>query len=189
MSEPPASVAAALPAADLARAADYARQALSPATLRAYRADWEDFTAWCRPRGAVALPAEPATVAAYLASMAVTHARATLRRRLAAIGRAHRMKGLPWDASHPAIRDTLAGILRRHGTPPRRAAALGTAELRRLVATCGSSLTGQRDRTLLLLGFATALRRPELVAVARKEPRSSRATIYRASTAIAERWS
>jgi hypothetical protein len=79
-------------------------------------------------------------VAAYLASMAVTHARATLRRRLAAIGRAHRMKGLPWDASHPAIRDTLAGIARRHGTPPRRAAALGTAELRRLVATCDGGL-------------------------------------------------
>jgi hypothetical protein len=39
VSEPPAPVAASLPAADLARAADYARQALSPATLRAYRAD------------------------------------------------------------------------------------------------------------------------------------------------------
>jgi len=168
MSEPPAPAASSLPAADLALAADYARQALSPATLRAYRADWDDFTAWCHRRGVASLPADPASVAAYLASMAVTHARATLRRRLAAIGRAHRMKGLAWDASHPAIRDTLAGIFRRHGTPPRRAAALGTAEIRRLVATCDTGLAGQRDRALLLLGFAGALRRSELVAVERE---------------------
>lgn len=168
MSEPPASVLATLPASDLALAADYARQALSEATLRAYRADWEDFSGWCHGRGARALPAEPATVAAYLASMAISHARATLRRRLAAIGRAHRMKGIAWMPEHPAIRDTLAGILRRHGIPQRRAAAVGTAELRRLVATCDTGLTGKRDRALLLLGFAAALRRSELAAVERE---------------------
>jgi integrase len=159
---------ATLPASDLALAADYARQALSPATLRAYRADWEDFAAWCHRRAVAALPAEPATVAAYLASMAISHARATLRRRVSAIGRAHRMKGFAWMPEHPAIRDTLAGIFRRHGLPSRRAAAIGTAELRRLVATCDSGLTGTRDRAILLLGFAAALRRSELAAIERE---------------------
>ena len=106
-----------LPAADLALAADYARQALAPATLRAYAADWQDFTAWCRERGTTALPAAPTTVAGYCASLAVSHSRATLRRRLAAIGRAHRMSGLAWMPGHPVIRDTLAGIFRRHGRP------------------------------------------------------------------------
>src|ERR687889_608048 len=93
-----------LPDTDLARAATYARQALAPATLAAYAAD-----------------------------LAGTHAGATLRRRLAAIGRAQRMAGHPWSGSHPALRDTLAGIARQHGTPQRRAAALGTAEIRKLV--------------------------------------------------------
>ena len=37
-----------LPASDLALAADYARQALSRATLRAYATDWQDFTGWCQ---------------------------------------------------------------------------------------------------------------------------------------------
>jgi integrase len=119
-------------------------------------------------RGVVSLPAAPATVAAYLAALASTHAGATLRRRVAAIGRAHRMAGHPWAATHPAIRDTLTGIARQHGTPARRAAALGTAEIRRLVATCTDGLTGTRDRALLLLGFAAALRRSELVAVQRE---------------------
>ena len=157
-----------LPAADLALAADYARQALAPATLKAYAADWAEFSTWCQQKGVSALPATATTVAAYLASIAISHARSTLRRRLAAIGRAHRMKGVAWSTSHPAIRDTLAGIFRRHGMPQRQAAAIGTAELRALVATCGTDLAGQRDRTLLLLAFAGALRRSELVAVQRE---------------------
>ena len=158
-----------LPEGDLRRAADYARHALTAATLRAYAADWEDFGAWCRHRAVAALPADPSTVAAYLASLAATHAGSSLRRRLASIGRAHRMKGLPWDASHPVLRDTLAGVRRLHGRPPRQSAAIGTAEIRRLVATCDGGLTGLRDRALLLLGFAGALRRSELVAVQRED--------------------
>ncbi|MDO9713687.1 tyrosine-type recombinase/integrase [Paracraurococcus lichenis] len=159
---------ALLPDAEVARAATYARQALSPATLAAYAADWAGFEAWCAGRGVAALPATPVTVAAYLAAIAATHAGSTLRRRLAAIGRAHRMAGLPWAGSHPAIGDTLAGIARRHGTPQRRAAAIGTVEIRKRVATCTDGLTGTRDRALLLLGFAAALRRSELVAVERE---------------------
>lgn len=75
---------------------------------------------------------------------------------------------MAWEARHPVIRDTLAGLLRQHGTPPWRASAIGTAEIKRLVATCDSSLTGQRDRALLLLGFAGALRRSERVAIQRE---------------------
>jgi site-specific recombinase XerD len=161
------STPALLPDAEVARAASYARQALAPATLAAYAADWADFGAWCRSRGVPALPAAPTAVAAYLAALATTHAGATLRRRLAAIGRAHRMAGHPWSGSHPALRDTLTGIARQHGTPQRRAAAIGTAEIRKLVVTCDASLVGQRDRAPLL-DFAAALRRSELVGVQRE---------------------
>ena len=107
-----------LPDADLARAAGYARAALAPATLAAYAADWADFCAWCGAKGVASLPAAPVTVAGYLAALATTHAGATLRRRVAAIGRAQTMAGHPWSATHPAIRDTLAGIARQHGMPP-----------------------------------------------------------------------
>jgi integrase len=149
-------------------AAAYARQSLSAATLRAYRADWNDFRAFCQGQTLNPLPAAPATVATYLASLAPSHGRAALQRRLAAIGQAHRLKGLPW-AVDATVRHTLRGILRQHGTPPRRAAALTTAEIRKLVATCQTDLTGLRDRALLLLGYAGALRRAELVAIARED--------------------
>jgi len=65
----------------------------------------------------------------------------------------------------PAVRETLRGIARRHGAPQRRAAALATPEIRRLVAACGGDLAGLRDRAMLLLGYAAALRRSELATV------------------------
>ncbi len=154
--------------ADLDAAAEYAKSAYSEATKRAYRADWADFTSWCAITGTPALPAQPTMVAAYLSSLAGTHCRSTLRRRLAAIGQAHRLAGHDWIAAHPAIRTTLRGILRQHGTPPRQAAALTTAEMRRLVHVCDGGLTGLRDRALLLVGFAGALRRSELVGIDRE---------------------
>ncbi|MCO6417954.1 site-specific integrase [Siccirubricoccus sp. KC 17139] len=162
-----------LPAAAeaLAAARAYAGDALAPETRRAYAADWAHFTAWCQQAGCAPLPAEPAAVAAYLAALAPLYSRAALERRLAAIGQAHRLRELPWSAGHPAIRSTLRGIHRTHRRRPRQAAALTSAELRRLVAACGHDLTGLRDRALLLLGFAGALRRSELVGIAREHLR------------------
>jgi integrase len=155
--------------AALAAAMDFAAAALAPATLRAYRADWSHFLAWCRDAGWAALPAAPETVAAYLASLAATHTNSVLERRLAALSRAHRLAGLDWPRAHPAIRNTLRGIQREHGRPKKQAAALVTEELIRLVETCETSPAGRRDRALLLIGYAGALRRSELVAITRED--------------------
>jgi len=75
-------------------------QALAPATLRAYRADWQHFCAWCRAAGWSALPAAPATVAP-ISPRWPNHTSSALVRRLAALSRAHRLA-----ASHgrPPIR-------------------------------------------------------------------------------------
>jgi integrase len=149
----------------VAAAADYAAHALGPATLAAYAADWGHFRDWCRDGGIAALPAHPVIVAAYLASLGETRKRSALKRRLAAIAHHHRAAGHPWTPGHPAIRATLRGILQLHGTAVRPSAALTSEEVRRLIAGCGSDLAGLRDRALLLIGFAGALRRAELVGI------------------------
>jgi integrase len=110
-------------------------------------------------------------VAAYLAALAPLYSRSALERRLAAIGHAHRLGGLDWSAGHPAIRGTLRGIYRQHGSRRRQAAALTSVELKKLVAACPGDLAGLRDRALLLLGFAGALRRAELVGLDREHLR------------------
>jgi integrase len=149
----------------LREALGYIAQADAPGTRRAYAGDWRHFTAWCLQVGLAPLPATPATIAAYLAAHAEAHAPATLRRRLAAIARAHREARHAFDSRDPVIRNALRGIGRAHAVPARQSVALTTAEIRALVRSCAPDLAGLRDRALLLLGYAGALRRSELVGV------------------------
>jgi integrase len=165
--DPAPAVAAALTEAGraaLAEAAALARSASAPATLRAYRSDWAHYAAWCTRMGFVAVPAAPATVGAYLASL-TDKAPTTIRRRLAALAKMHRFNDLPWNPAHRDIRGPLEGLLRAQGRPVAKAAPLTLAILRQLLATCDVSARGRRDRALLLFGFAGALRRSELVAL------------------------
>jgi integrase len=149
----------------LRRALSYIATADAEGTRRVYASDWRHFDAWCAQAGFQALPATPAVIAGYLAAGASLYALSTLRRRLAAIARVHREARLAFDSRDPAIRNALRGIARAHALPARQAAALTTPEIRKLVRTCDTSLAGQRDRALLLLGYAGALRRSELVGV------------------------
>jgi integrase len=148
-----------------ARAAELARTSRSAATERAYRSDWADFAAWCRAAGLVEMPAEATTVGAYLADRADRLKVATLGRRIAAITAAHRMAGQGFDGGHPAIARVLAGIRRRYGTKQAAKTAILTDDLRRVVRALPATLAGLRDKAVLLVGFAGAFRRSELVAM------------------------
>jgi integrase len=147
----------------LAKSQAYQDAADAPAALRAYAADMANYEAWCQRHGFAAMPATPEIVGAYLAAAGEGYAMPTLRRRVAAIARACGVAGHPLDTKHPAIRETLRGIGRKHGTPARRSAALTTGEIRKLSRACGTTLAGTRDRALFLVGFAGALRRSELI--------------------------
>jgi integrase len=149
----------------LAKSQAYQDAADAPSTLRAYASDLKNFEAWCARNAMTALPAKPEVVGAYLAAAGEGYAMQTLRRRVAAIARASGVTGHPLDTKHPAIRETLRGIGRIHGSRGRRAAALTTAELKKFSRVCEPGLAGERDRALLLMGFAAALRRSELVAL------------------------
>ncbi len=149
----------------LAKSKAYQDAADAPATLKAYATDWANFNAWCGKHGFISMPATPEVVGAFLAAAGEGYALPTLRRRVAAIARACRIAGHPLDTKAPAIRETLRGLGRKHGTPPRRSAALTVADMRKLVRACGTTLAGARDRALFLIGFAGALRRSELVGI------------------------
>ncbi|MCJ2070515.1 tyrosine-type recombinase/integrase [Methylobacterium sp. J-030] len=120
------------------------------------------FAAWCEIRREAALPASPAAVLAYLIDHAATLKVATLQRRLAAIREQHATAGLHLDTDSAAFRDAWRGIKRTHGQPAAKKRPLMTVDLRRAVATLPDTLAGRRDRALILVGFAAALRRSEL---------------------------
>ncbi|MFY9239162.1 MAG: integrase, partial [Roseovarius sp.] len=51
-------------------ARDYAKQAASENTLKAYAKDWAHFTRWCRMKGAESMPPSPEMIGLYLADLA-----------------------------------------------------------------------------------------------------------------------
>ncbi len=146
------------------QATQYAADSSALNTRRAYRSDWSHFERWCAGVGAEALPASPSTLALYLTAFAPSHSVSTLARRLASIRSVHRRADLsPPNSS--ALHAVWTGIRRRHGRPPEGKRPLLTQDLRLAIGKLPDTLRGKRDRALLLLGFAAALRRSELSAV------------------------
>lgn len=140
-------------------AGQYIRASLSKGTKKGYEGDLRHFRVWGGK-----IPATPLQVADYLSDHAVTLAVATLRRRLASIAKAHNVSGYPNPVDSEPVRMTLRGIRRTHGKPQKQARPLACADLLRMF---GDTKTAQemRDQALLLVGFAGAFRRSELVSL------------------------
>lgn len=142
----------------------FARASKSAATIRAYRSDWRDFTAWCECRDLQALPAAPATVALYVTDLAGWAKVSTIGRRLSAIAEAHHLAGESSPTQDPRVRTTMAGIRRTLGVAQEGKQPILTEQLRAMVAPLSEDrLLDVRDRALLLVGFAGAFRRSEIV--------------------------
>jgi site-specific recombinase XerD len=150
---------------DLVR--DLVNESLAPATRRAYGAALRAFASWCEEQGVDVLPATPETVAAFLAAeVAAGRKVATLEQRVAAIRWAHEAAQLETPTASKLVRSTLQGIRRKVGSAPARKTPVTVERLAAMVAHVdGSTIKALRDRALLLFGFASAMRRSELVAL------------------------
>ena len=88
---------------------------------------------------------------------------ATIDARLAAISAAHRAAGHDSPTKEEAVRLVRRGVRRILGTAQRQVRPVTVPDLRVMLDGLGADPAGCRDRALLLLGFAGALRRGELV--------------------------
>ncbi len=145
----------------------YAQASRAPNTLRGYRSDWRDFEHWCLRHRLEALPAAPATVAAYISASAdLGRLKAgSIQRRVSAIAAMHTVSGYDSPTLSAEARLTLAGVRRTLGTAQQGKAPVLTADVAAMLAHAPAKLLGIRDRALLLIGFAGAFRRSELVAL------------------------
>lgn len=158
-----------MPTADLdallSQAKDYAAQSYARNTLIAYAADWKHFTAWCVEHGRRELPAAPETIICYLVALAETATVATLDRRLSSISFYHTQGRYALPTKDPEVLRTMRGIRRAKGVAPAVKTPILPALLGRMIAVLPDTLRGRRDRAVLLVGFAGAFRRGELVAL------------------------
>ena len=121
-SQPPSLPA--LRAAD-AGVAEALESVISQNTQRVYGTQWRLFDRWCDEVGLTSLPAEPLTVARYLATRAGDGATiATLRLTTSAITKAHEWAKLESPCRDPGVRASLKGWGRRLAKPQRQSGAL-----------------------------------------------------------------
>ena len=161
--EKPANDGSLAAAHESARA--YRSRAKADNTRAAYRSAVRAWCAWCDRHSVPALPASARDVAAFLAAGRDRgQAGNTLKLRAAAIRFLHRAAGLPSPTDTAEVSETMAGIRRDAPNPQKKRAATLTV-LRELLAPIPDDVRGLRDRALLLVGFAGALRRSELAAI------------------------
>jgi integrase len=131
---------------------------ISGATKKAYAADIRHFEAW----GGV-IPCSSERIAEYLAALTMTHKAATISRRLASLSKAHRARGADDPCKAEVVKATMRGIRRLIGTAQREAKPVLREDLFAMLERMGDRPKDLRDKALLLLGFAGAFRRSELI--------------------------
>jgi len=149
----------------VADAIDYARSSRAPATLKAYQSDWRLFERFCCSHGLVELPAEPSTVALFITKLAETHRPSSIQRKLAAISVAHKAFNALSPIASEIVRSTMAGVKRTKGMAKLQKAPIRARHLREGMSSMRSDLKGVRDAAILLVAYAGALRRSEVVAL------------------------
>lgn len=150
------------------RIADAITAAHSDSTRITHAWSWSQWKRWCTTRGADPLPAEPAMICAYLTERAAEGLSVgTIDLSCSAISYHHRMLGHHDPILTEGVRQVRRGLRRIIGTAPRRQARpLGTEEIRQIVESIDrTTAQGARDAAIILLGFASAMRRSELAAL------------------------
>jgi site-specific recombinase XerD len=153
-------------------AADYIRASKSAATKRAYASDIKDFERWASDQGQPGIPTTADAICDYIAALARAGAKvATIERRLASLSRAHKFLEHANPARSERVKLELSGIKRVHGEPPAQKAALTIEDLRAVCYLMTDSLKDKRDRAIVTMLFAGAMRRSELASLTRADVR------------------
>lgn len=139
--------------------------AYSPATMKAYYTDVGIFVEWCEKNGASPFPADPQTVCDFLEDQAPRLAVSTVRRRIYAIRKAHRLLRLPDPTYDEDINLALRRVRRQKLNRPRQAKGLTRDYLDTFLEVQPNTPWGLRNRAMLSLGYDLLTRRAELVAI------------------------
>lgn len=161
---------------DLVRLAfDFASKSSSANTRRTYRFGWQSYLKWCPSRGVDPLHCDnKETLVAFYASEKAANGAlkvSSIKCYLAAIRGYYKDNGVVINLQHPVIKKVLTGVRRILFKRPIQKEPLYVDQVKEMVVAISienngkNSLFGIRDRAILLLGFAGAFRRSELVSI------------------------
>ena len=147
-------------------AREFARRSKGIGTVRLYDREWRKFVGWCSAKSKKPLPAEQQTVALYVTDLARSMSVASMNVSVAAVSQAHQAAGFASPTQTSSFRAVWRGIRRTLGVAPKRQKTPTTTDIvRAMLDELPDGLIGIRDRALILVAFASAMRRSELVQV------------------------
>lgn len=139
--------------------------AYAPSTMRAYYADVQAFVDWCAKTGHLPFPAEVDTVCRFIEDQGCEKSPSTVRRRLYAIRKIHRLLRLPDPTYDEDINLSLRRVKRAKFTRPKQARGITAKDLETFISLEPDTPTGLRNRAMLAIGFELLTRRSELIAL------------------------
>lgn len=140
-------------------------------TNRAYKADYKNFREFCLKNNLNFNNPNPKEVSMYLTELCNKKFKfSTIRRKLVSISFAQKLNGYHIDTKHPIISENLKSIKRKIGNYQRGKNPLLLNDLIKIIKIIDnrneiSNIKKIRDKTIILLGFAGAFRRSELVSL------------------------
>lgn len=139
--------------------------AYAPSTIRSYYSDVQAFVDWCECENRLAFPASVETVSSFLESQGEAFAVSTVRRRLYAIRKAHRLLRVLDPTFDEDINLAFRRVRRAKFARPRQAKGLTKEYLETFIENEPDTPWGLRNKAMLSLGYELLCRRSELVAL------------------------
>ena len=137
-------------------------------TLRAYKADYKDFTVFCIKHGFKSMPSDPKVISLYLTHLSQNSKFSTLKRRLASISVIHKLSGHYVDTKHPMITENLMGIKRAKGSYQKAKKPILINDLKLIINVIDKDKNEKRtakNKALILIGFAGGFRRKKAILI------------------------
>jgi site-specific recombinase XerD len=140
--------------------------AYAPATIRAYKSNFERFIEFCDEEKTCALPADHEYISKYIKKLSTGKLKsASIRIAVASISAIHRLNDHQDPTSLPNVKIELRRMHRILGRESKQAAGINSDLLEKMLDTTDNSLRGLRDRALLMTAYDSMCRRSELVSL------------------------
>ena len=140
--------------------------AYAPATIRAYKSNFENFIKYCEESNQEALPASSEVVVTFIKSISDGRLKsASIRMAVASIATIHKLNRFNDPVNDPDVKLEMRRMHRHLGRATSQAYGINKDLLDKMIAATSNDIRGIRDKALLSLAYDTLCRRSEIVSL------------------------
>ncbi|MEY4571595.1 MAG: hypothetical protein RLZ10_806 [Bacteroidota bacterium] len=139
--------------------------AYAPATIRAYKSNFENFIRFCDENNAISIPASNEIITSYIKKLSSHLRSSSIKIAIASIAAIHNLNSLNDPTQHPDVKIEMRRMYRTLGRYAKQAYGINKSLLDKMIDATDDSLSGVRDKAILLVAYDSLCRRSELVSL------------------------